>query len=113
MMINYESLNDIKDVFIVVDDVLEKRKELKNKIIGSSVNSKFTNAEGVITDVCRKALSINYECWESIPLDIKKHEELLVVDDYTKELINKYMQTYTEERKLNNLIRKLNKVEGK
>lgn len=97
----------IEELRSKVNSNLEDRDNYYKMIVNSSVISKFTGREGIITDIDKKNVYVNYECWASIPTSLEKYKDVLDVEDHINENINKYVETYNIERKINRLAKKL------
>ena len=97
----------IEELRSKVNSNLEDRDNYYKMIVNSSVISKFTGREGIITDIDKKNVYVNYECWASIPTSLEKYKDVLDVEEYINENINKYVETFNIERKLNRLAKKL------
>ena len=105
-MINFDLIKTLDDVKNELRRNEELRDECYKEILDSTIFSKFTNVEGVITDINEKTIFVNYESWESIPLKLDRYKESLITEDYLTKIIDDYLSTYKDERKLKRLIKK-------
>ncbi len=110
MFINYDSINTAADAAKIMNENLRARVAYADRIRNSSVSSKATGKNGTITDVSKKALFLNFEHWNSVPVPVDGYERILEVDQDVKSAIGMYLRTYEDEKKLNRLLLKLSKA---
>ncbi len=111
MFINFDSINTAADAAKIMNENLRARVAYADRIRNSSVSSKATGKNGTITDVSKKALFLNFEHWNSVPVPVDGYERILEVDQDVKSAIGMYLRTYEDEKKLNRLLLKLSKAD--
>ena len=110
MLINYNSIKTTSDAAQIINDNLKARISYIEEITNTPVVSKATKKSGTITNISKKSLFLNFEHWNSVPVSVDSYQEIIETDEKTNSLINKYLQTFDDERKLNRLILKLSKA---
>ena len=110
MLINYDSIKTTSDAAQIINDNLRARLSYIEELTDAPVVSKATKKLGIITNVSKNALFLNFEHWNSVPVPVDSYQEIIETDEQTNSLINKYLRTFDDERKLNRLILKLSKA---
>lgn len=110
MLINYDSIKTTSDAAQIINDNLRARLSYIEELTDAPVVSKATKKSGIITNVSKNALFLNFEHWNSVPVPVDSYQEIIETDEQTNSLINKYLRTFDDEKKLNRLILKLSKA---
>ncbi|MBQ6492263.1 MAG: hypothetical protein IJI92_00125 [Erysipelotrichaceae bacterium] len=68
-------------------------------LIGSSIKSKFTGNNGIITGIDKKKLTVTFTYGGNIDVPLQKHEELFYMADETRDEINQFIEAQKKPRK--------------
>lgn len=107
MNIEYQKLNTIDEVNLAINQMLNYRNELKNSLINRKIESAFTQKEGYIADVDNKRLCLRFECMDVASININNYQNIINVDESIKENIANYLESFEVNKKLNRILRKI------
>ena len=68
-------------------------------LIGTSIKSKLTGNNGIITGIDKKNLSVTFTYGGNINVPLLKYDELFIMPDQAREVIRTFIDSFKRKKK--------------